>query len=108
MDVLTDDGILIQLTPPGTPQLNGVAERRYKMLLDMVRSMLSYSSLIVLVWGYDLETIIYLLNRVPSKSIPKTPYEILKWVKHVLNHIRIWGCPTYVLKGKMTKLESHT
>ena len=31
-------GIVPQLTPPGTPQRNGVFERRNRTLLDMVRS----------------------------------------------------------------------
>ena len=34
-------GIVSQLTPPGTPQCNGVSERRNRTLLDMVRSMMS-------------------------------------------------------------------
>ena len=42
---LTQEGIVSQLSAPGTPQQNGVAERRNRTLLDMVRSMLSYSSL---------------------------------------------------------------
>ena len=29
-------GIVSQLTPPGTPQRNGVSERRNRTLLDMV------------------------------------------------------------------------
>ena len=40
-----ENRIISQLTAPGTPQQNGVAERRNRTLLDMVRSMLSYSSL---------------------------------------------------------------
>ena len=31
-------GIVSQLTPPGTPQRNGVSEHRNRTLLDMVRS----------------------------------------------------------------------
>ena len=31
-----------------------------------------------------------------------------KRVKPILNHIRIWDCPTHMLKEKMTKLESRT
>ena len=46
-DFLTDNGILTQLTPPGMPQLNSLAERRNRTLLDIVRSMLTYSSLLV-------------------------------------------------------------
>src|SRR6266496_1585355 len=34
-------GIVSQLMPPGTPQGNGVSERRNHTLLDMVRSMMS-------------------------------------------------------------------
>ena len=33
--------IVSLLTPPGTPQCNGVSERRNRALLDMVRSMMS-------------------------------------------------------------------
>ncbi|KAD3337408.1 hypothetical protein E3N88_32928 [Mikania micrantha] len=35
-DYLKECGIVSQLTPPRTPQLNGVAERRNRTLLDMV------------------------------------------------------------------------
>jgi transposase InsO family protein len=38
-------GIVSQLTPPGTPQWNGVSERRNRTLLDMVRSMMSNTTL---------------------------------------------------------------
>ena len=40
-----------------------------------------------------LKTAIYILNRVPSKSVSKTPYEL--WIGRVpsLNHLRVWGSP---------------
>ena len=38
---LKNCGIVSQLTPPGTPQCNGVSEHRNRTLLDMVRSMMS-------------------------------------------------------------------
>ena len=38
-------GIVSQLTPPGTPQRNGVSECRNRTLLDMVRSMMSLTDL---------------------------------------------------------------
>ena len=37
--------IVSQLTPPGTPQCNGVSERRNRTLFDMVRSMMSLTDL---------------------------------------------------------------
>ena len=97
-----------QLPAPRTPQPNGVAERRNRMLLDMVRSMLSYSSLPYSFWGYALQIFVYILNLVPSKSILKTPLELWSGHKPSLRHIRIWGCPAHVLKGKTGKLESRT
>ena len=43
-DYLTQNGIVSQLTAPRTPQQNGVAEKRNRTLLEMVRSMMSYST----------------------------------------------------------------
>ena len=37
-DYLTENGIISQLTAPGSPQPNGVGERRNGTFLDMVRS----------------------------------------------------------------------
>ena len=79
-DYLTQNGIVSQLATPGTPQQNSVAERRNRTLLEMVRSMMSYSTLPISFWGYALNTTIHLLNLVPSKSVPKTPMEL--WSEH--------------------------
>src|SRR5215216_3676276 len=48
---LKNYGIVSQLTPPGTPQRNGVSERRNRTLLDMVRSMMSLTDLPLSFWG---------------------------------------------------------
>ena len=42
---LEECGIVPQYTMPGKPSMNGVAERRNRTLKDMVRSMISHSSL---------------------------------------------------------------
>ena len=42
---LSEQGITSQMSAPRTPQQNGVAERRNRTLLEMVRSMMSYSDL---------------------------------------------------------------
>jgi transposase InsO family protein len=73
---LKECGIVSQLTPPGTPQWNGVSERRNRTLLDMVRSMMSNVTLPKIFWGHALETDALIINRVPSKSVEKTPYEL--------------------------------
>ena len=93
---LKEHGIISQLNSPGTPQLNGVFERRNQTLLDMVRSMMSYTNLPTFLWGFALQTAVYILNRVLSKSVSTTPYEIWHGKAPSLKHVKIWGCPTYI------------
>jgi hypothetical protein len=72
---------------------NEVTERRNRTLMDMVRSMLSYSTLPVNLWMEALKTAVHILNRIPSKSVPKTLYEMWTDRKHTLNYLHVWGCP---------------
>ena len=91
-----EKGIQRQLTIPRTPQQNGVAERRNHTLLDMVRLMMAHASLPISFWGDALLTAAYILNRVPSKSVPATPYELWFGKKPSLDHLRPWGSAGYV------------
>ena len=50
---------------PGSPYQNGVAERRNRTLMDMVRSMSSNTKLPQFLWTGTLKTVVYILNRVP-------------------------------------------
>ena len=86
---LKDHRILSHFSDLGTPQQNGVAERRNRTLLDMVRSMISLSTLPLSFWGYALEIVAYILNMVPSKSVPKIPMEMWIGRKLILSHILI-------------------
>ena len=61
-------GVVSQLTPPGTPQRNGVSKRHNHNLLDMVRSMMSLTDMPLSFWGYALETTAFTLNRASSKN----------------------------------------
>ena len=90
------EGIVAQYTMPGTPQQNGVAERRNRTLMDMVRSMVSNTNLPDSMWGDALKMAMYVLNRVPTKAVPKTPFELWTGRKPSLNHFRVWGCPSEV------------
>ncbi|KAL0433528.1 UNVERIFIED_CONTAM: hypothetical protein Slati_2687100 [Sesamum latifolium] len=108
IDYLKENGILSQWTPPGTPQLNGVAERRNRTLLDMVRSMMSFSELPPSFWGHALETAVKLLNIAPSKSVPQTPYEIWHGKPASYKYLRVWGSPAYVKRLVGDKLDSRS
>ena len=105
---LKDNGILDQLTPPYTPQMNGVSKRRNRTLLDMLRSMITFSKPPISLWGYALETTARVLNILPSKSVASTPYEIWKGKKPDFSYFRVWGCLAHVKKHDTDKLESRT
>ncbi|KAK8518050.1 hypothetical protein V6N12_033042 [Hibiscus sabdariffa] len=104
-ELLKECGIVSQLTPPGTPQWNGVFERRNRTLLDMVRSMMSHTDLPTSFWGYALETAAFTLNRVPSKSVQKTPHEMWTGKRPNMSFMKIWGCKAYVKHQMSTKLK---
>ncbi|RVW93240.1 Retrovirus-related Pol polyprotein from transposon TNT 1-94 [Vitis vinifera] len=94
----------------GSPSMNGVAERRNRTLKDMVRSMISHSTLPEKLWGEALKTAAYILNRVLTKAAAKTPYELWTGRKPSLKHFHIWGCPAEArpYKPHEKKLDSKT
>lgn len=64
--------------------------------MDMVRSMASNTTLPKSMCGETLKMVIYILNHVPSKELPKTPFELWTGKKPSLNHFRVWGCQSEV------------
>ncbi|RVW94600.1 Retrovirus-related Pol polyprotein from transposon TNT 1-94 [Vitis vinifera] len=82
--------IVAQYTMPGSPDQNGVAEKRNRTLLDMVKSMLSSSKLPKFLWTEAVKTVVYILNRVPTKVVLKTSFELLKGWKPSLRHMHVW------------------
>ena len=54
--------------------------------------MMSPTDLSFTFWGYALETIAFTLNRVPSKAVEKTPYEMWTGKRPSLSFPKIWGC----------------
>ena len=73
----------------GSLDQNDVAERRNRTLVDMVRSMLSNSNLPKFLWTDALKTAVYILNRVPTKAVPKTPFKLWKNWKPSLRHMHV-------------------
>ena len=84
-------GKVSQLTPPGTPQRYGASEHRNRTLLDIMQSMMSLIVLPLSFWGYALETAAFMLNRVPSKSVEMTPYELWFGKKPKLSFLKSLG-----------------
>ena len=99
-------GIVHQVSAPYTPQQNGVAEMKNRVLTEMVNSILSYSGLRQGFWGEAVLTACHILNRVPNKETKITPYDQWKKRKPNLNYLKVWGCRAIVkvLTPKRKKL----
>ena len=79
------------MTIPVLHNKNGFAERRNHTLLEMIRSVIAQANLPISFWGDALMIAAYILNRVPSKSIPTTPYELWTGAKPNLENLHPWG-----------------
>src|SRR6516165_8727941 len=71
----------------------------------MVRSMMSRTTLPISFWGYAIESAMFTLNRVPSKSVGQTPYEVWTGKKPSFSYMTIWGCEAYVKRLDSLKLQ---
>ncbi|KAJ9545871.1 hypothetical protein OSB04_025578 [Centaurea solstitialis] len=60
-----EHGIRHQKSPPKTPQLNGLAERMNRTLVERVRCLLSHAELPKSFWGEALNTAVHVINLTP-------------------------------------------
>jgi hypothetical protein len=68
--------------------------------------MMSQTDLSLFFWGCALKTAVFTLNRVPTKFVERTPYEIWIGKHHELSFLRVWGCEAYVKCLMSDKLTS--
>ena len=101
-------GISRQLTIPDTPELNGVAERMNRTIMEMARAMLYHAKLPMKFWAEAVNTAVYLRNRCPTKALRSgTPYELWTGNQPNLQDLRVFGCVVHihVSDNHRTKLE---
>ena len=71
---------------------------------------MSNSTLPEFLWSEALKTTVHILNRVPTKAVPKTPYELWVGRKPTLNYLHVWGSPSEVkiFNSQIKKLDFKT
>lgn len=103
------NGIKRQLTAAYTPQQNGVAERKNRTVMNMVRSMLSEKKIPKTFWPEAVNWTVYVLNRCPTLVVKNvTPEEAWSGMKPLVAHFRVFGCVAHVHvpDARRTKLEN--
>jgi transposase InsO family protein len=94
---LRQEGIQRQITPPHTPEHNGVAERLNLIIFGAVRCMLHRARLPPSFWAEAAHNAVHVRNRCPTRAVKgKTPYEMWTGNKPSIDHLRVFGCLAYV------------
>ena len=74
------NGVVLEYTPPHTPELNGVAERYNRTLMDRVRPMLSDMSVPKFLWNEAVLTANYLINRSPTNALKDDKTQLVEYL----------------------------
>ena len=108
MEYYEEQGIRRFLTAPYTPQQNGVAERKNRTILNMVRSMLKSKRMLKEFWAKVVQCAIYVQNQYPhAKLDDQTPLGAWSGQKPTISHLKMFGSVAYahVQDQRRTKLE---
>ncbi|CAH9132849.1 unnamed protein product [Cuscuta epithymum] len=103
-----DHGIRHQKSPPKTPQLNGLAERMNRTLMERVRCLLSHAGLPNSFWGEALNTAVHVINLTPCVPLSfDVPDRVWSGKDVSYRHLRVFGCKAFVHipKDERSKLD---
>lgn len=89
---LAKEGIQFRYTSPYTSELNGVAERKNRTLIEMVRCLLNEAKLPTHFWGEAVTT----ANRMVTTTTKKTPYELWFNKRPQLKYLQNFGAKRFV------------
>ncbi|XP_073039009.1 uncharacterized protein [Primulina eburnea] len=94
-------GINHEFSAPKTPQQNGIAERKNRILQEMARVMLSSKNISKRFWAEALNTACHISNLVYLRSgSTMTSYEIILGKRPKLKYFHFFGCVCYVLNDR--------
>ena len=101
---LKQAGIQHIISPPYSPQQNGLAERMNRTIMESARCMLEDTKLDKRFWGYAVLTAAHIHNRLPSRSHDNlAPLEHWTGKAPAIGHLRIFGSTAWVHVPKETR-----
>jgi hypothetical protein len=96
-EFLASKGIMSHITAPYTPQQNPIAKRGNCTTTEKARTMLKQANLPLSLWGYAVETAVFLENVTPTKRNSwEAAYHL--WFHCPFDYLRLrpFGCRAYV------------
>jgi hypothetical protein len=103
-----DVGIKRELNTPYNPQQNGVAKRKNRTILEVVKTMIHDQDLPMCLWAKAAMAVVYVQNRLSHSALGlKTPEEMFTGKKPDVSHLKIFGCPVFIHipKEKRNKMD---
>ena len=91
VDFYASEGIQREFTIPYIPLQNGVVERKNGAIIGVARAMIHDQRLPLFLWAETCNTVVYLQNRSPHKSLGNlTLEEAFSGKRPQLTHLRIF------------------
>jgi transposase InsO family protein len=106
-----DNGIIHQTSCVGTPQQNGIVERKHQHILAVTRALLFQSKLSNVFWAHAASHAIHIINRLPTPFLQqKSPYQILYQSLPDISFLKVFGslCFASTIKANRLKLDSRS
>jgi hypothetical protein len=104
-------GIQTLTSPPYEHERNGTAEKTFRDIGDLARTMMATSSFPADGWVHAYRHATWLKNRLPAVRLENdTPYYRMYGVNYDLSRVRIFGCRAFahIPSSQRTKLEPHS
>lgn len=94
---LLREGIKHEKSNVYSPEMNGIAERYNRTLMEGVRSLLVQTNLPKSLWAELVYTVNYLRNRFPHKKLKgKAPLNVWRGKSFSVRHLKVIGSDAYV------------
>jgi len=92
------NGIIHRISCPGTPEQNGLVERRHRHNIEIGLTLLSHASIPIKFWTAAFCTAVFLINRLPTLVLGyKSPHEVVFGSAPTCDSLRVFGCSYYPL-----------
>ena len=100
--VLVKNAIRHETSAPYSPHQNGTAERNWRTIFEMGRSLLIESNLPKTLWTYAVMAAVFIRNRCYIQRTNETPYYLLTGYRPNISKMHVFGsiCYSYVQNKK--------